>query len=168
MGNFDHSPAPPFNVDIERVVYDAKSMFNPLHRETMLDFQVAGVKDGKVYLSLVMPEGMTRAFVSMLESLSCFFRSMSIKARSAASEAKCFEPSKIQERKQRKADFESEVCTLFDSFIGQGQTVNDAVKHTNSTLKASGHPWATYELVRSTLRTSGRFRAKKGVRSCVK
>jgi hypothetical protein len=157
-------PVAPFpSVDIERVLFDANSLFNPLHKDFMLDFHVSGVKDGYVYLSLAVPEGMTRVFVSLLESLTGLFRCINIKSRAASAVAKCVDPADALRRQDQQAEFRQLVCARFDEFISQGLSVKDAVKRTNSALKAQGNPWATYEVVQSIVRAAGRFRTKRGV-----
>lgn len=153
----------PYSVDIERVLFDANSLFNPLHKDFILDYHVSTVKDGYVYLSLAMPEGMTRVFVSLLESLTGFFRCINVKAMSKAAQVKCLDPAEILARKERQDDFQSACCSVFDDLISQGVSVKDAIKRTNSTLKAQGNPWATYEVVSSVLRSAKRLRKKKGV-----
>lgn len=153
----------PYSVEIERVLYDANSLFNPLHKDFILDYHVSGVKDGYVYLTLAIPEGMTRVFVSLLESLTGFFRCINVKARSKSAQSKCIDPFEIQQRQQRQDEFRSTVCSVFDDLISQGVSLKDAVKRTNSTLKAQGSPWASYEIVQSELRAAGRFRRKKEV-----
>jgi len=160
---FDKTPSLPFPIDVERFLYDANSLFNPLHKDFILDYHVSSVKDGNVYLSLAMPEGMTRVFMSLLESLTGLFRVIDIKAVSKAAQVKCIDPAEIMARKERQDDFQSAVCSVFDDLIRQGVSVKDAIKQTNSTLKAQGSPWATYEVVSSVLRSSRRLRKKKGV-----
>lgn len=151
-------PAPPFSVDIDRVLYDANSLFNPLHKDFLLDFHVSGARDGYVYLSIALPEGMTKVFVSLLESMHGFFRFIDNKARIAVAEAKSVDPGEVEKKRQAQEDFRKQVCSLYDGFVGQGYAVKEAVKMTNSALKAKSHPWATYETVASVLRGSGRFR----------
>ena len=156
-------PVSSFSADIERVIYDANSLFNPLHKDFMLDFHVSGVKDGYVYLSLALPEGMTRVFVSLLESLTGLFRCINIKSRAASAHAKCVDPADVLRREGQQEKFRQEVLSVFDGLIGQGVTLKDAVKRTNLSLKAQGNPWATYDIVQTILRASGRFRTKRGV-----
>lgn len=151
-------------VDIDRVLCDLNSEFNPLHRDFLLDYHVAGVRDGYVYLSVALPEGMTRVFVSMLESMTGFFRFIDIKARSASAVAKVHDPAQREKVEVMQKDFHKEVCEIFDGLIGQGLDVKEAVKRTNSTLKASGSPWATFETVQKVLRSEGRFRRRKGAK----
>lgn len=153
--------ASPFPLDIGRVINNVNSAFNPLHRDCVLDYNVAGVREGFVCLQIVLPEGMTRAFVSMLESMSGLFRCIDIKERSAASQEKTVEPDRIAENKKAVAEFTETVCALFDTLISCGIPVNEAVKRTNMTLKAQGNVWSTYSVVMDTLRAAGRFRKSK-------
>jgi hypothetical protein len=161
-GMVRHAPGPvggaPFPVDMDRVLGDLNSTFNPLHQDFMLDFHVSGAHDGYVYLSIALPEGMTRVFVSFLESMSGFFRFIDVKARSAFAQGKTVDPAEVEKRERLQTDFRQECCSLFNGIISQGQTVKDAAKNTNHALKVKNHVWATYEVVASVLRSAGRFR----------
>jgi hypothetical protein len=59
---------------------------------------------------------------------------------------------------KRQAEFSVEVCALFDGFRKQGFDMREATKRTNHALKAKNHPWATYEVIASTIRETGRLR----------
>lgn len=59
---------------------------------------------------------------------------------------------------KRQAEFSTEVCALFDEFRKQGLDMRESTKRTNHALKEKNHPWATYEVVASVLRETGRFR----------
>lgn len=152
---------PPFSLDIGRVVNNLNSAFNPLHRDCLLDYNVAGARDGFVCLQIVIPEGMTKAYIAMLESMTGLFRCIDVKARSAVAVEKSYDPDRIFERKQAAASFSETVCALFDSLIHEGMTVNEAIKRTNLTLKAQGNVWTTYGICTDILRKEGRFRKPK-------
>lgn len=154
------APVPaPFPVDFERVAYDVNRMFNPLHTEFALDYHV--FRDGYVFLTLALPVGMTKAFVSFLESMSGFFRFIDIKARAVSAQVKVRSPEDQAKCERLQASFREDVLSLFDGFIGQGLDAKEAVKRTNSGLKAQGNPWATYDIVLGVVRSSGRFRTKR-------
>lgn len=152
----------PLSVDIDRVLGDLHSSFNPLHKDFLLDFHVSGARDGFVFLTIALPEGMTRVFVSMLESMSGFFRFIDIKARAAVGQSKAHDPALKLQAEKNQVEFRNEVLSLFDGFIGQGLEPKEAVKRTNSALKARNNPWATHEVVQGVVRASGRFRTKRG------
>jgi hypothetical protein len=156
------SPSASFRADVERAVFSLNSAFDPLHKECLLDFHVSGRGNGYVYLSFAMPEGMMRAFVSLLQSLHGFFRFAELKTRVAGIEAKALDPGEIEKRRLFREQFESEVCSLFDGFRSQGLDQKEAVKATNRALKAKNHPWANHETVSRVLRGAGRFRRPKG------
>jgi hypothetical protein len=136
-----------FPVDVDRLLCDLNRSFNPLHKESVLDFRVTGSSNGYVLLSIAMPEGMTRVFVSFLESMHGFFRFVDLKARAASSEVKVTDPEEIKRRDLLQVEFREQVCALFDDFIRQGLSPKEAVKRTNSALKAKNHPWATYVML---------------------
>jgi len=157
------APVPaPFPVDFERVAYDVNRMFNPLHTEFALDYHVSDVRDGYVFLSLALPVGMTKAFVSFLESMSGFFRFIDIKSRAVSAQVKVRSPEDQAKCDRLQATFREDVLCLFDGFIGQGLDAKEAVKRTNAALKAQHNPWATYDIVLGVVRSSGRFRTKRG------
>ena len=147
--------------DIDGLLCNVNSAFNPLHKDCLLDFHVSGARDGYVFLSIALPEGMTRAFTSMLESLSGFFRCIDIKSRSAVAQNKVHDPALRDQVEQNQAEFRETVCRIFDELTGQGLEVKEAVKRTNSALKDQGHPWATHGIVSQVLRSMGRFRKLK-------
>jgi hypothetical protein len=146
------------SADIDRALLQLHTTFNPLHRDFALDFHVSGAKNGYVYLSVALPEGMTRVFVQLLESMHGFFRFIDIKAKSAVAEKKAVEPSAIAEARERREAFTERVCSVFDALRGQGVELKEAISRTNTALKAENCPWATYETVVGVLRASGRFR----------
>lgn len=153
---------PALSVDMDRLLLDVNSQFNPLRPECLLDFHVSGARNGFVYVSFALPEGMTRLFVSFLESMAGFFRLVDIKARSANAQVKAHDPAQREKVDSLHADFRQEVCEIYDGLIGQGVETKEAVKRTNSTLKARNHPWASFETVQKVLRSAGRFRRQKG------
>jgi hypothetical protein len=59
---------------------------------------------------------------------------------------------------KRQAEFSVEVCALFDGFRKQGLDMRESTKRTNYALKDKNHPCATYEVIASVLRETGRFR----------
>ncbi len=151
-------PGVPSPVDFDRLIFDINRTFNPLSNNCQLSFHVSGVQDGFVCLSIALPEGMTRAFVTLLESFHGFFRCLDIKSRSASAQAKTNDPAEKEKRERLQADFLAEVCTLFDGFNSQGHEAKEAIKLTNKALKDKNHPWANHETVSSVLRSAGRFR----------
>lgn len=157
-GGFPALPGTPSPVDIDRLLYDLNRTFNPLSRDYQLSFHVSGVQDGCVCLSVMLPEGMTRAFVSLLESMQGLIRFIDIKSRAAAAEGKIVDTAERERRERFQAAFHDEVCSLFDGFISQGHESKEAVKLTNKALKVKNHPWANHETVSSVLRAAGRFR----------
>ncbi|KAA0895180.1 hypothetical protein [Oryzomonas rubra] len=148
-------------LDIDRLLFDVATSFNPLHRDSLLECQAVGTQGDHVLLNVALPRDMTRFFVTFLESMTGFFRVMDHRARVASAQHKTIDPVAIAERENFKADFINEVCTIFDGFTGQGLSVKEALKQTNLALKAVSHPWATYDTIQRTLRAKGRFRGKK-------
>lgn len=148
----------PLSIDIDHVICDMNRLFNPLHKDFMLDYQVQAYRDGYVLLTIALPEGMTKVFSSMLESMSGFFHFMHIKSKTVKASTLASNPIEIAKRKKLQADFKEDTCKLFDGFIGQGLSVKQAISLTNSTLKEQSHPWASYDAIVRTLRSTGRLR----------
>jgi hypothetical protein len=156
----------PLAIDIEHVICDMNRIFNPLHKDFMLDYKVQATRDGYVLLTIALPEGMTKVFASMLESMSGFFHFMHIKSKSVKAENVVHDPAEVLGREQRLAAFTDKVCALYDGFIHQGQTTKSAVSLVNATLKDQVHPWASYDTIMRVLRSSGRFRKDFKLREC--
>jgi len=145
-------------VDVSRLVGDISRTFNPLSRGFELEAQARHLQGGMVQVSFVLPEGMTRAFVALLESLFGLVRFVDQRAQISAVEVRAIDLDDLQERKQAIESYRLRVCDLFDRFMAEGMERKEAVKRVNQTLKAEKHPWATHDLVSDTLRKSGRFR----------
>lgn len=175
MNNLAHDVRPqesnalaPFPFDVSSVLYDANSAFNPLHNECLLDYQVADLRDGFVLVSIAMPEGMTKVFATMLESLSGFFRVLDRRSKSVAAEQRAYRQAtcldELERRQRLKDDFAILVLNLFDQFRASGLNANEAVRRTNLALKEQNHPWANHHTVLGVIRASGRLRTKRGVK----
>lgn len=147
--------------DIQRLLYDTNSTFNPLHKDSLFECQSVGVCDGRVLLNVALPCEMTRFFLAFMESMTGFFRVMEIKTRSASASARSIDPVEIDARERSKREYSEMVCSVFDSFVAAGNSLNESVKLTNSTMKAKKHPWATYGLISSVLRSEGKLRKNK-------
>ena len=155
----ENAPALPCP-DVAGLVYSAASMFDPLRSEHLVDFQVSQVKDGYVFLTVALPEGITRPFIGMLDSMIHFMRFLDQKTKIVKAEEKAKTVDlKEQERRKLANDlFNKKVCKLFDGFRESGHSVPESIKLTNSALKAKNEPWAKYTIVESILRAQGRFR----------
>ena len=70
----------PFPVNVGPLVGDIAQTFNPLGRDFALDYHVSRAHDGYVVVSVALPEGMTRAYMTLLESLTGFVRVIDLKA----------------------------------------------------------------------------------------
>ena len=157
----------PPKLDVGALIYDTHTSFNPLSKEFMFDFEVSEIRDGYVVLSLALPEGMTRVFVAMLESMSGLFKFMDRKVKVAAavekSHQRTIDPAVKAHTDKAREDFKNKVCDLYDGFMVGGHSSAEAVKLTNSALRANNHPWTGYEVVKSLIGSTGRFRKKKEV-----
>ncbi len=158
----------PTRMDFGSLIYDTRTSFNPLSSQFMFDLDVSEVRDGYVVVSLAMPQGMTGAFAALLESAGALFKFMDMKVKTAAVvenvRKRMVDPVAKADADQARKEFTAEACSLFDSFVSQGHATSEAIRRTNLALKAKSHPWASYEIVRKLIGTTGRFRKKKGVR----
>jgi len=134
--------------------------FDPLHQDAFLDVKVTTAKDGYVLLTVALPEGMTRGFMTFLDAMHGLMRCADQQAIRALREAAPLDVQAMQQVEQRHAEFRTSICTRFDELMNQGVNGTEAVKRINAELKADGHPWAGHEAVRSILSTAGRFRKK--------
>lgn len=48
----------PLSIDIENVICDMNRLFNPLHKDFILDYKVQAARDGYVLLTIALPDGM--------------------------------------------------------------------------------------------------------------
>jgi len=110
----------PFPVNVGRLVGDIAQTFNPLGRDFALDYHVSRAHDGYVVVSVALPEGMTRAYMTLLESLTGFFRVIDLKAQTSFREVRVQDPVGIAEAKQLQEDFADEIIRCFDVLIGAG------------------------------------------------
>ena len=145
-------------VDMDRLLNDDQSFFNPLGRPSPIDFRLVDARDGYAQISVVLPIEMTRYFSDFLQSVAGLFCSSDRKARLKQVANKALDPEHFERIRADKEAFSEQVCALFDDFMAQGSTLNEAISRTNSALKAKNHPWAIYDLVKGTLRENGRFR----------
>jgi hypothetical protein len=154
-------PASPV-FDPAGLVFDAAAAFDPFRTEHLVEVIQVEDRGGPLLLSVAVPAGIARPFVAMLESMAKLMKFVDHKAKIAKEQEKArraeVDVSEIERRKRVREKFRKDVCTLFDGFIAEGCTVPEAVKRTNSTLKAKNHPYATYNLVEAELRSSGKFR----------
>jgi hypothetical protein len=148
----------PFSVDLDRMLLDESQPFNPLYRNQEIDIQVVDARDGYAQLSVVLPIEMTRYFAKLLNSTAGLFRASSHKAKIKQASSEPVDPSKLEQQGKYHQDFSDQVCSLFDGFIEQGLTRNEAISRTNSALRAQKHPWAGYV---DTLRKNLRFRKRR-------
>ncbi|MEZ4599217.1 MAG: hypothetical protein R2940_05465 [Syntrophotaleaceae bacterium] len=152
------------SVDVGRLVGDLSRTFNPLAREFELDTYVRPLPGDMVHLSVVLPQGMTRAFVALLESLVGFVRFVDRKVSIAEAEARAVVPDEIEKAREHREEFQVEVCRLFDGFIQGGLEEKEALRRTNQAMKEQKHPWAVLDLVRITLRDAGRLGKRRKAR----
>lgn len=149
----------PLSIDIENVICDMNRLFNPLHKDFILDYKVQAARDGYVLLTIALPDGIIMVFASMLESMSGFFHFMHIKSKSAKASSAAFEPSEILRCEQFHNEFLEKVSVLFDGFVQDGYSDKESVRLTNSAMKEQNHPWACcYDTIMRLLCSTGRFR----------
>lgn len=134
--------------------------FDPLHRDAFLDVKVTAAKDGYVLLTVALPEGMTRGFMTFLDAMHGLMRCADQQAMRALREAAPLDVQAMQQAEQRATDFRTTICARYDELAGQGVAAAEAVKRINAELKAQGHPWAGHEAVRTILSAAGRFRKR--------
>lgn len=138
------------------------SAFDLLHSDCLVDYHVTGMNETHVFLALALPVGTQRHFVRLLESLAGLFHILDGKEKSTLSQVKVLSPSGQEQAAANRALCQETACKVFDGLIRQGLDIKEATKRTNKTLKATGHPWASFEVVSDLLRKSGRFRRMKG------
>ncbi|MBN1140594.1 MAG: hypothetical protein JXB25_02180 [Deltaproteobacteria bacterium] len=162
-GAVERPAARPLPFDIERILCDINSGFNPLHDNPLIRFRVMGAKGDFVFLTLAVPKGMLRVFTSLLDNLGAFFRFMDNKTRGVLIQEKLADLAEIEKARKVQTDFSEKVCSFYDGFIAHGFPRKEAVKRTNWALKDEKHPWANRDSVLDVLRAAGRFKKGSGV-----
>lgn len=141
-----------------QALYGQISGFDPFSKDSFLDVKVTEAKDGYVLLSLAIPESLTRGFVTFLDAMHNLMRCADQQAARAVRESRPVDVQEVELAQKRNDDFRITICSRFDDLIRQGVLPSDAVKTINAELKASSHPWASHEAVRSVLQSAGKFR----------
>lgn len=149
------------DIDINGLLCNLNSAFNPLHRDCLLDYHVDMVDRQRVCLSVIMPRDALRSFTLLLESMGGFFRVVNNKARSAHAIYKVHDIDGVTARKQLASERERLVCSVFDSFREQGHSTQESIKRTNFALKSGNGSWSSRYIVEKMLRVSGRLRQSK-------
>lgn len=151
----------PFEVDLDRMLLNEHQPFNPLYRNQEIDIQVVDARNGYAQLSVVLPIEMTRYFANLLDSTAGLFRASSHKARIKQTSSEPLDATELEKHGKAQQVFAEKVCTLFDAFIAQGLTRNEAISRSNLTLKEQKHPWASYHIIQDILRRNLRFRKRR-------
>ncbi|RME33532.1 MAG: hypothetical protein D6794_11490 [Deltaproteobacteria bacterium] len=154
----------PFQVNARSLAFDLGQTFNPLATGFGLDFKVTPAPNGYVCLSLALPEGMTRSFVALLQSLYGLMQVVDAKTRAAHAQARALDVHQIAADQQHQRTFSELCCALFDQQRDHGATINEAIRAVNRALKDQRHPWATYDTVKEELRRNGRLSSKPKAR----
>jgi len=151
----------PFPERLKNFVGRNSRGFDPHHHESFLDVRVNSLRDGNVCLSVVIPETMTRGFVTFLESMLGLMKTADRQALTAVRQSRPVDLEELKRKDQLKTDFIKLTCDTFDGFQAQGIEKKEAIKQTNALLKAKKHPWANHETIRSILSAEGRLRRNK-------
>ncbi len=149
------------DVNIDQLLCNLTSAFNPLHRDCLLNYHVKAVNARQVCMSVVMPNEMLQSFSQLLESMGGFFRIVNGKARSSSAAIKTHDLDKIAEREEFANARRLEVCAIFDDLMERGHSMNESIKLTNIALKAGNNPWASRYMVENVLRSAGRLRKSR-------
>lgn len=135
----------------------AYRLITPHSNSSVIRYQVVSRSNGFVEFVLSMPEVAMQGFIDTLVAVSELTRAMNWKAKCFAAQDK---PVDLQERQERQAyfqEFEREAGEIYDRFISQGMDEKEAVRATRAALKDKEYAFATYEIVKDTLRKIGRF-----------
>lgn len=135
----------------------AYRLITPHSNSSVIRYQVVSRSNGFVQFFVSMPEAAMSGFIDTLVAVSELTRAMNWKAKCFAAQDK---PVDLQERQEREAyfqEFERKAGEIFDDCIAQGMDEKDAVRATRAALKDKEYAFATYEIVKDTLRKAGKF-----------
>ena len=108
--------ASPFPADSRSLVGEIARTFDPLRPDSEIEFQVSEVREGFVCLSIVLPVGLTRTFVGLLDSLHGLVRLIDTKTRHSMAAFKASDLAEVAKREEARNAFAQRVCEVFDQF----------------------------------------------------
>jgi len=112
-----------------------------------------------------MPEIALKGFIDTLTAVSELTAAMNRQSQYFAAQNKPIDLNERQEKEDWLQRFKDEACSLYDSYIKSGLDQNTSISKARAELKDKGYAYATYEIVKDTLRKSGKFqrlRIRKG------
>lgn len=146
---FDHGAA-----DLFKSVY---RLITPHSSSSVVRYQVVSRSNGFVNFVVSMPEPAMQGFVDTLVAVSELTRAMNRKAKFFAAQDRPVDLQERQEREEYFQGFEREASEIYDSCISQGMDEKEAIRATRAALKDKEYAFATYDIVKNTLRKAGKF-----------
>lgn len=135
----------------------AYRLITPHSDSSLIRYEVVSRSNGFVQIVLSLPEPAMQGMVDTLSAVAELTRAMNWKAKCFAAQN---HPIDLQERQTSEAyfrKFEIEASSLYDNFINQGMSVNEAISQTNVELKKKEYAFVTYEITKDALRKAGKF-----------
>lgn len=143
--------------NMSRLMSEITSL-DPYRGNSLLKLEITEYRDGWIFLSLALPEGLLKPFKRLLESLLGFFVFAAAKSGIAKSEK--WEPTseEIQQQKVNQESFIKAILSHYDNLIKRKIPYRKAVSGTNRAMKELGHVHANYDFIFETLQKAGRFK----------
>lgn len=135
----------------------AYRLITPHSSSSVIRYQVVSRNNGFVQFVVSMPEVAMQGFVDTLTAVSELTRAMNWKAKCFAAQDRPVDLQERQEREEYFQWFEREASEIYDSCISQGMDEKEAIRSTRAALKNKEYAFATYDIVKDTLRKTGRF-----------
>ncbi len=126
-----------------------------------LNPKVTPLADDLVEVSLTLPDDLVHDFLLVLDSLTNLATIVRAKTRLARYKDKADDILQAERFKERDAFFYARVVNLYDCHMARGLKRDAAIKLISQELRKEKHPWASIELVRSSLVAGGRPRQRK-------
>lgn len=112
--------------------------------------------DNRIRISFTIPAELLEDFSKLFDALSGFIRIIEREKRLARCKALSEAHSQSQQAEQVKQRYYDRIVTAYDRLTGQGLSRTSAIKRISADLRKENHPWASVDLVRSSLIAAGR------------
>ena len=118
--------------------------------------KVDHLENNQVQVTVVLPSDLLIHYVTILDSLTGFVRTLQIKSKLLRLKQSPQTSALREQARHSKDQYYARIVKLFDHYTSQGLNRNSAIKQIGSDLRKEKHPWSSPDLVRFSLRDAGR------------
>lgn len=117
---------------------------------------VTPLDDNRVMISFTIPAELLDDFTKLFDSLSGFIRIIQREKRLARLKRQSQSDLYSKQAEQTKLLYYQRIVKAYDKYTGQGLSRTAAIKQISILLRKEKHPWASTDLIRSSLIDAGR------------